>query len=586
MPESTALPPPRERSVTIIAQDPSVRVDKEILLARINIPAEKLEPGPVGYRVEVIDFDATTDTLYTPAKKPDLDQWTRGRDHGRGDRLVRNPEFHRHNVYALVMKTLSRFEFALGRRVEWGFEGHQLKVAPHAFSEANAFYSDQLNGLLFGYFPGSDGSTVFTCLSHDVIVHETTHALIDGLRERYREPSSADQAAFHEGLADVVALLSVFSLPEVVKKMVDHTLGDGPLETKHLSREALRHSMILGLAEQIGAELDGEDDGEPMPSLGVVRGAALRHSLRDLPPDRKYYCEDEEFEEEHRRGEILVAAMLTAFVEMWSGRLDALMKDRGSVDRSRAVEEGADIADCLLTSAIRALDYAPPVDVTFGDYLSALVTADRELRPADTRYDLRASVLEAFRQYGIEPASGTKDGIWKKPEETLKPGEAIDYSRTHFDAMRRDKEEVFHFVWENRQVLGLNENAFTRVESLRPCMRVGPDGFVLHETVCEYVQILEPLGAELAACDLKKPLGMPDDRKVRLFGGGALIFDEYGRLKYHVYNPLRGDERQQQRLDSLWESGALQRDTTARLTISGMHLRRATRAVKRRREQW
>ncbi|HEX7150301.1 MAG TPA: hypothetical protein VF618_02350 [Thermoanaerobaculia bacterium] len=585
MPSTNPLPPPRERSVLIVAQDPSVRVDGEILLARINIPAEKLEPGPVGYRVEVIDFDATTDTLYTPARKADLDQWAKGPDRGRGDRLVRNPEFHRHNVYALVMKTLGRFELALGRRIGWGFDGHQLKVAPHAFSEANAFYSDQLTGLLFGYFPGANGDTVFTCLSHDVIVHETTHALVDGLRERYREPSSADQAAFHEGFADVVALLSVFSLPAVIEQTIDRSRGDAPLETKLLSREALRESMILGLAEQIGAELDIAD-GKPLPSLDVVRGAALRHSLRELPPDRRYYLEEAEFREEHRRGEILVAAMLTAFVEMWSRRLVALVQDRQRVDRSRAIEEGADIADCLLTSAIRALDYAPPVDVTFGDYLSALVTADREIRPADTRYNLRESVLAAFREYGIEPASGTKDGYWKKPEDDLKAGQELDYSRTHFDAMRRDRDEVFHFVWENRLLLGLNEEAFTRVESLRPCMRVGSDGFVLHETVCEYVQILEPLASELAAFGLKKPLGMPDDRKLRLFGGGALIFDEYGRLKYHIYNPLRGDQRQQNRLDSLWESGALQRDTTARLTISGMHLRRATRAVRRRREQW
>ena len=579
MPQTSALPPPRERSVLIMAQDPSVRVDGEILLARINIPAEKLEAGPTGYRVEVIDFDATTDTLYTPAKKPDLDQWTKGPDRGRGDRLVRNPEFHRHNVYALVMKTLSRFEFALGRRIEWGFDGHQLKVAPHAFSEANAFYSDQLNGLLFGYFPAAGGSTVFTCLSHDVIVHETTHALIDGLRERYREPSSADQAAFHEGFADVVALLSVFSLPAVIEQTIDRSSGDEALETKLLSREGLRESMIFGLAKQLGAELDVAD-GKPLPSLGVVRGAALRHSLRELPPDRRYYCEDEEFQEEHRRGEILVAAMLTAFVEMWSRRLLALVKNQQRVNRSRAIEEGADIADCLLTSAIRALDYAPPVDVTFGDYLSALVTADREIRPTDTRYHLRESVLDAFGEYGIEPASPLEGGYWQPAPEGL------DYSRTHFDAMRRDRDEVFHFVWENRRLLGLNEEAFTRVTSLRPCMRIGSDGFVLHETVCEYVQILEPLGSELEACGLEKPLRMPDDRKLRLFGGGALIFDEYGHLKYHVYNPLRGDERQQKRLDSLWESGALQRDTTARLTISGMHLRRATRAVKRRREQW
>jgi len=563
----TPPPPPHERTVTIIAQDPSVRIGDEILLARIAIPAESLSPGPVGYRVEVVDFDATTDTLYTPASPANLDRWSKLPAKGLGDRLVGDPEFHRHNVYALAMKTLSRFEFALGRRINWGFDGHQLKIAPHAFSEANAFYSDRINALLFGYFRDARGTPVFTCLSHDIVVHETTHALIDGLREHYREPSSADQAAFHEGFADVVALLSVFSLPAVVEQTFDRSHGDAPLKTKDLSLEALRESMIFGLAEQVGHELN------------LARGP-LRHSLRDIEPSPEHYLTEEEYTEAHRRGELLVAAMLTAFVEMWSRSLTALIRDRQRVDRARTIREGADIADCLLTSAIRALDYAPPVDVTFGDYLSALLTADREIRPVDTRYELRASVIDSFRRFGINPASGTEDGYWKPAPSTL------DYSRTHFDPMRRDHDEVFHFVWENREVLGLHPDAFTRVTTVRPCMRVGSDGFVLNETVCEYVQILEPLGSELAALGMRKPKQMADNKKLRLFGGGALIFDEYGRLKYHVYNPLRSIDRQQERLDFLWESGALRGETTARLSISNMHLRRATRSTKHAEEEW
>lgn len=564
---STALPPPREQSVTIIAQDPSVRIKGEILLAKINIPAERLAPGPIGYRVEVLDFDATSDTLYSPGKKVDLEKWSRMPTKGLGDRLIKDPEFHRHNVYALVMKTLSRFEFALGRRIRWGFDGHQLKVAPHAFSEANAFYSDKLNALLFGYFPGGNDETVFTCLSHDVIVHETTHALIDGLRDRYREPSSPDQAAFHEGFADVVALLSVFSLPTVVETVIAPAMGDATtLNTSFLTPKALRESMLFGLAKQVGSELES------------VRGKPLRQSLT-IEPDPALY-ESEEFQEEHRRGELLVAAMMTAFVNMWSRRLVALIKDRQRVDRSRAIEEGADIADCLLTSAIRALDYSPPVDITFGDYLSALLTADREIRPSDTRYQLRASVFDAFASYGIRPASGDPEGYWKTPPK------ALDYARTHFDAMRRDYDEVFHFVFENREELGLHPNAFTVIESVRPCTRIGADGFALHETVCVYVQILEPLASELGTLDLTKPPDMRDDKKLKLFGGGALIFDEYGHLKYHVYNPLTSASRQQKRLDFLWRSGALHGETAARLSVSRMHLQRGATGRRDPQEEW
>src|ERR1035441_10428494 len=107
--------------------------------------------------------------------------------------------------------------------IGWGFGSHHLIVLPHAFRGANAYYSPRDHALLFGYFTGATGKTVYTCLSHDVIVHETTHALLHGLRERFSDPSSPDQAAFHEGFADVVALLSVFSLPEVAAVILDYT---------------------------------------------------------------------------------------------------------------------------------------------------------------------------------------------------------------------------------------------------------------------------------------------------------------------------------------------------------------------------
>ena len=64
--------------------------------------------------------------------------------------ILKNPKFHAQNVYAIVMRTLARFEFALGRRISWGFHGHQLKVAPHAFADANAFYSEDDQALMFG----------------------------------------------------------------------------------------------------------------------------------------------------------------------------------------------------------------------------------------------------------------------------------------------------------------------------------------------------------------------------------------------------------------------------------------------------
>ena len=52
---------------------------------------------------------------------------------------------------------------------------------------------------------------------------------------------------------------------------------------------------------------------------------------------------------------------------------------------------------------IRAIDYCPPVSITFGDYLRAVVTADYDLDPDDT-FSFRIAFIESFRQWGIQPA--------------------------------------------------------------------------------------------------------------------------------------------------------------------------------------
>jgi len=71
----------------------------------------------------------------------------------------------------------------------------RLRIFPHALREANAFYSPEKKAVLFGYFQsslsqGAAPLTVFTCLSHDIVTHEITHALLDGMHHRFVEPSN------------------------------------------------------------------------------------------------------------------------------------------------------------------------------------------------------------------------------------------------------------------------------------------------------------------------------------------------------------------------------------------------------------
>jgi hypothetical protein len=570
--------------MTVIAQDPGITTrGGKALTTRVEVPAEDLAPGPSGHRVQVVDYDSSSNTFYRPRPTSAEDDPYANIDDPA--RLESDPHFHAQNVYAIVSSTLLNFESALGRHVSWGFDyrTHQIKVAPHAFADANAFYSRGDEGLLFGYFPSRDGKrTVFTCLSYDIVAHETAHALLDGLRRQYARPSSADQAAFHEGYADLVALLSTFGSAE----MIEHGLAsvrrskDGTFKLRNVQEALDVRSFLTGLAEQMGSELGG------------LNRDALRRSVK-LKPSPKY-LDVPEYQEAHSRGEIIVAVVMRAFLRVWWNRLlgkiglgDGLTSKLSPQDLERrievwrVVEEGSTSAKHLLRMIIRALDYMPPVDISFGDFLSAIVTADGEACPNDTRYDYRRILLDAFARFGIKPSSTnpTVRGGWKTPVTEFV------YGHAHSDSMRWDREAIFRFIWENRKALKLVDNALTMVESVRPVARIAPDGFVLREVVVEYFQLLTLQAAELKKIGLRAPSGMPNWQSVTLCGGGTLLFDEYGHLKFDISNRLNS-KRQNDRLKELWLRGAFRRGFAAEPQFARLHRERALRRATPREEQW
>jgi hypothetical protein len=540
----------------IVALDPSVRGnDHNVLTAEIEIPNEQLSPGPRGYRVQVVDYDASNRILYQPAPYREKDNLKVP------ESLETDRAFHARNVYAIVMRVLARFERALGRRVGWSFLGHQLTIAPHAFLDLNAYYSKDDRALFFGYYPGEDAN-VFTCLSHEVIAHETTHALVDGLRPNYTSPSSPDQAAFHEGFADIVALLSVLSLREVVSAALDLEISpkEELIRSSKLTEKELKEGVLLGLAKQVGETMYG------------THGVALRRSIT-LPPDPSLE-KSVQFKEPHRRGELLAASVLGAFLKIWKKRIDQFGElEKGKVSRLGVVDGAVETADRLLTIVIRALDYCPPIDLLFGDFLSAMLTADFELYPDDTRYGYRNALREGFSSFGLKAGSvatvGTDEpGLWAGPGNL-----SLIYKRTHYESMQHNPDEVFRFLWENRWDLRIDEDAYTKVEAVWPCYRIGSDGFFLRETVAVYSQQMRIEARELNKLGLKKPREVPGDLKLTIYGGGTLIFDESGRLKYHVRKGIRSAKRQNPRLEYLSKQGSL----NSKKSFAALHIERIVR---------
>lgn len=454
-------PLPAVRRLRVYAFDPQASVELSTAIindAIIELPWETrwetpLSVGPANDYLEVIDYDPASGVFYSPV---DLNHPTLLAQDGLSPSEGR-PQFHQQMVFAVAMRTIRTFERALGRFVIWAGDRSQqaridkldpidraftrkLRIYPHALRERNAYYSPEKRALLFGYFRTNskagdvDASWVFTCLSQDIVAHETTHAILHGLQQRSIDPCNIDALAFHEGFADIVALLQHFSLSDVLR----HQLAQ--------SRGSLRENGLLtGLAQQFGRAtgrqgalryalglLQKEQD-ETSPPAADMKGAAANSEGQDAkkqeaagPPTLATTTEA------HARGGFLVAAVFDAFVTIYERRTVDLLRLAGvgrgnngvqsdlSPDLvARLASEASKAADHVLRMCVRALDYIPPIDLLFGEYLRAIITADTELVPNDQMH-YRVAFVQSFRKWGIRVPgciSMAPDSLlWSPPE--------------------------------------------------------------------------------------------------------------------------------------------------------------------------
>ena len=410
--EEPPVTAPSSRRLRVYAVDPSFST--RLSTAAVNEVAvkvrwEDLKPGPSGEYLHVEDVDATGHR-YKPVNLDDpkllaQDGWAPSEG---------NPQFHQQMVYAVSVRTIELFERALGRPILWRPQPNpndphddsvfvpQLLVRPHELRQANAFFSPERVALLFGYFdadatdPGDHmpGSRVYACLSHDIIAHETTHAVLDGMHRRFNEPSNPDVLAFHEAFADIVALLQHFTMPEIVAEEIRHTRGD-------LEAESMLGSLAIQFGRASGAR------GALREAIGHFENGVWCRTVPDPNELQRRLVP-------HSRGAILVAAVFDAFIACYKARVADLLRlatggtgvlPTGAIHpdlTNRLADEASKTAGQALNMCIRAIDYLPPVDVTFFEYLRALITADTDFVSED-RLNYRVAFVEAFRRRGIYP---------------------------------------------------------------------------------------------------------------------------------------------------------------------------------------
>jgi len=584
------LEEPAVRTLRVYALDPSAGNFVGNIMS-VNIKWDKkLKPGPSGSQIAVIDYDAANKQYYPPVNLNDLRIVARdGLDPSESD-----PRFHQQMVYAVAMETIEKFEAALGRRIRWrradrppGWKAADkdkthpwrktddiwvLRLFPHAMVQANAFYSPQAKGIMFGYFTAKEtgqgrnlpGQRVFTCLSHDIITHEVTHAIIDGIRTYFTEPTNPDVLAFHEGFADLVALFSHFSHQEALLDTIQKTggrlyqfelrpdaapTGIRPTQPAPASQGTPSQSAVKTSDAERTTDPDETKESKdtlvaqikmrnPFIDLAQQFGEAsgMRRGLRsalDVWHDQKTI--QTRINDSHFRGSILVAAVFDAYFTVYLRRTADLFRIyRAGGGNSDAEDLPAPLARLLAEQAsktaaeffrlcVRALDYCPPLDITFGDFLRAMITANFDLHPVDGK-GVRDALMQAFRVRGIYPENASffsEDALcWPRlPKWTGPKGDpdALPPVRAEITHPVTGKKEMTNLIFgspngmtkeemdingavlrqyalDNAELLGF-DNDPTLPEESRPyspsfhsVFRVGPDGALRIDMVVELVQ--------------------------------------------------------------------------------------------------
>jgi hypothetical protein len=469
--------------VSIFVQDPFIAEEygkqKKLGIEEIQLDWEPcLADGPTSSRVAVVDYNLNTNITVQPVKwdvetKTFLD----------ADK-PNNIFFHQVNVWAIIQNIIAFFEdpFVMGRPLPWGVNGNRLIVLPHACVMENAFYSRGGKCLLFGFFMCKD-KPVYTCLSHDIVAHETGHAILDGIRPYYLNFSSVQTIAFHEFIADLTAILSALRTTKV-----RHAVAE-------ISRGNLWNANVIS---DLGEEFAVKDQE-------ARYGFANRHYLRSAK--NKVTMKDIENQWiPHDCSEVLTGAMFHILA-----KITALRMKKEKESPKEALWKATQHVNRL---AFRALDYCPPVDIQFADYAQAVIRANEIAYPVDTHGYVKI-IKSIFERRGIDQL------------DPLEPPEAVELTWKYgLNSIASSRTAAYHFLNDNRERFDIPLNQdFEIVDIYYTDKVVGANRKLPREIVIEYVWT-EPITLEGA--DFYELQG----KRIPLLCGGTLVFEERGNILY------------------------------------------------------
>jgi hypothetical protein len=245
----------------------------------------------------------------------------------------------------------------LGRSISWAFRSPQLLIIPRAGIDKNAYYDRDSASLQFFYYPSSSGYTIYTCLSRDVVVHETAHAVLDGISPGLNDAVSTQSLALHEAVADLVAV-SLGILNEMVVFSL-HQISGGNINVL---------ASLSWFAEEFGADVRRDVGADFLRAMGSDR--TLDPSDKSIDnygiPNYVGDCGP------HDMSGVMSGAVYRVFERATTNRR---VRDEPLLSRKERAVLAA--GRCVIRMAIRALDYLPPGEASFADYGRAIIAADR-----------------------------------------------------------------------------------------------------------------------------------------------------------------------------------------------------------------
>jgi hypothetical protein len=271
--------------------------------------------------------------------------------------------------------------------------------------------------------------------------------------------------------------------------------------------------------------------------------------------------------EPHELGSILVSAVFEAFITVFrrktaryirlatngTGKLPAgeISQDLQAI----LAAEASKLASQFLTICIRAIDYCPPIDIRLGEFLRAVITADRNLVPDDP-WGYREAWIRAFQRRYIYPEGVenlSEDALlWRPPDKKIPPIKKLCFAQLKFDGdparpanareLKRQAAALGQIVTKPEFIsaFGLARSGDKAlrgdvvdvpvVQSIRSSRRVGPDGQVVFDLVAEVTQ--------------RRLVHVPGlDGMLEFYGGSTVIIDPNGAVRYTISKSVANEHR-------------------------------------------